>query len=151
MQKKQPLTVAEYFTEQVNLCGKTQVQIAEEMGFDIPNVISNIKKGKTKLPLTRVGLAAKSLGIDAIFLLKMVLVEYFPPEPKKPDLPTVWDVFEKATGRLVTQNEFDIIEQIRVHTNNQNPAMRSDEAAEKLSDFANLLTYSATSVTQQPH
>ena len=43
-------TVAQYFTEQVDLCGKSQVDIAIEMGFDCSNVISNIKKGNTKIP-----------------------------------------------------------------------------------------------------
>lgn len=43
-------TVAQYFTEQVDLCGKSQVDIAKEMGFDCSNVISNIKKGNTKIP-----------------------------------------------------------------------------------------------------
>ena len=37
------ISVAQYFTEQVDLCGKSQVDIAKEMGFDRPNVISNIR------------------------------------------------------------------------------------------------------------
>lgn len=138
MSKKHHLTVAQYFTEQVNLSGKSQVELAHEMGFSAVNVISNIKAGKTKLPLTRIGLAAKALGVDALHLLKMALVEYFPCDPVHP-APIVWEVFEQALGRVVTANEFEIIQALR-EVNSNNPKMANDLARGKLVEFAHTLT-----------
>ena len=138
MKKKHHLTVAQYFTEQINLSGKSQVELAHEMGFDAVNVISNIKAGKTKLPLARIGLAAKALGVDALYLMKIAIIEYFPSDAEKPT-PIVWDVFEQALGRIVTANELEIILALR-EINPNNPKMASDQAREKLANFANTLT-----------
>lgn len=138
MSKKHHLTVAQYFTEQVSLSGKSQVELAHEMGFNAVNVISNIKAGKTKLPLTRIGLAAKALGIDALHLLKMALIEYFPYDPAHP-APIVWEVFEQALGRVVTINEFEIICALR-EMNPDNPKMVNDLARERLAELVKTLT-----------
>lgn len=100
-------SVAQYFTEQVDLCGKSQVDIAKEMGFDRPIVISNIKKGNTKIPLARIGLAAESLGIDSLFLLKMVVAEYFPADEKLKGV-TFWNVIDDSCKRMVTAEDMKL-------------------------------------------
>lgn len=115
---KEP-TVAEYLTAQIDLCGKTQLQIAREAGFPIPNVITMMKQGKTKLPKARIGALAKSLGVDALFLYKLVMKEY---EPE------TWSAIEEQvlTQPFITQNEFEIIEVIRAGKV-INPKVRTDE------------------------
>jgi predicted XRE-type DNA-binding protein len=98
-------SVAEYIAWQIDLCGKKQTQIAEECGFDKPNVVTMIKQGKTKLPIGKIGRMAKALGIDPVFLMRMVLAEYNP------------DMMEAITNILnqpvITQNELEIIQVIR--------------------------------------
>ena len=73
-----PKNVAEYIAWQINLCGKKQTQIAEEVGFEKPNVITMIKQGKTKVPINKIGKFAKALEVDPIFFMKMVFTEYMP-------------------------------------------------------------------------
>ena len=98
-------SVADYISSQIDLCGKKQTQIAEECGFDKPNVITMIKQGKTKLPIGKIGRMAKALGVDPVFLMKMVLAEYNP------------DMLEAITTILtqpvMTHNELEIIQVIR--------------------------------------
>jgi transcriptional regulator with XRE-family HTH domain len=98
-------SVADYISSQIDLCGKKQTQIAEECGFEKPNVITMIKQGKTKLPIGKIGRMAKALGVDPVFLMKMVLAEYNP------------DMLEAITMILtqpaITHNELEIIQVIR--------------------------------------
>lgn len=141
MKNNEKMSVADYFTQQVELCGKSQAQISKEMGFPVPNVISNIKAGKTKLPLTRVGLAARSLGLDAFFLLKMVIKEYFPVD-KDPMGLSFWDIIEQAAGKVVTDNEYALIQSLRKLTNDTNPAILTDDSRQKLKELADTMVKS---------
>lgn len=138
MKKNEQLSVAEYFSQQVELCGKSQAQIAKEMGFKIPNVISNIKADKTKLPLTRVGAAANALGLDPKHLMKMVIKEYFPAEKDATGM-SLWSVIESTFGNIVTDNEYAIITKLRELTNDSNPSINNEASLRKLAEFAEVL------------
>ena len=72
------ITVAEYLTAQIKVCGKSQKQIAEEVGFPKANILTMVKHGTTKVPIHRVPALAKSLGVDKERLMRMVLEEYQP-------------------------------------------------------------------------
>jgi len=52
---KPKLTVAQYLTMKIDESGKTQREIATEVGYDAANVITMFKQGSTKLPLNTVG------------------------------------------------------------------------------------------------
>lgn len=101
-----PLSVAEYVTLQIEASGKLQSTIAKEVGFDKPNVITMIKQGKTKLPLGKIGPMARSLGVDALHLMKITFLEYFP---------ETWEQIESAVaGQLIlTENELDVLNAMR--------------------------------------
>ena len=71
-------TVAEFITHQIRVSGKSQVEIAQELGYPKPNIITMFKQGKTRIPLDRVGPLAKTLEIDPALLLKKVMGEYMP-------------------------------------------------------------------------
>lgn len=121
-----PASVAEYISAQIILCGKDQVQIAQECGFNKPNVITMIKQGKTKVPLERVGPLAKSLGIDPGFLFKLVIGEY---------MPTLLDSVEAIIdGPVLTHNEMEFIEVIR-SSKVQNPRLRTEAERRELKKF----------------
>ena len=56
----------------------TQAEIARRAGFPKPNVLSMLKRGQTKVPLTRIPALAKALGIDQTKFLECALLEYHP-------------------------------------------------------------------------
>ena len=70
--------VAAFLTAAINSCSKSQLQIAAEVGFPTPNIITMLKQGRTKLPLTKVKALADSLDTDPKVLLKMCFEEYQP-------------------------------------------------------------------------
>lgn len=123
-------TVAAFIARQINLCGKSQVQIAQECGFDKPNVITMIKQGRTKVPIGKIGRMAKALEIDPVFFLKMCLQEY------NPDM---MDAITTIIGTpVVTRNEYEIIEVVR-QSKVVNPRIANDEHRRALLDVVNQL------------
>lgn len=125
-----PRNVAEYITWQIQLCGKSQTEIAQQTGFDKPNVITMIKQGKTKVPLNKIGSLAKALEIDPVHFFKLVMSEY------QPDL---LEIITAITGQpLVTKNEMEFIEVIR-SSKVVNPKLRTDTERRKLREFVDTL------------
>lgn len=122
--------VAEYISMQLHLCGKSQTQIAEEVGFEKPNVITMIKQGKTKVPLNKIGSMAKALEVDPVFFFRMVMNEY---------MPDLMDMIASITNQpVITRNEMDFIHVIR-SSNVVNPKLRTDTEKKKLKDFVDTL------------
>lgn len=120
---KPNITVAAFISKTVASSPKTQRQISEECGFDNVNIISMIKNGMSKLPISRLGALAKALDTDPAYLLRLALMEYFP---------ETWGVIEQYMPQAVfTANEQELVEQYRIATGNENPrpvsfAKRSD-------------------------
>jgi hypothetical protein len=93
------LTVAEYLERAIEMSGKTQRQLTQELGYENPNIITMFKQGKSKLPINKVGAMARSLGLDPANLLRVVMTEY---------MPEAWAVIEDVVGqRFVTQAQTD--------------------------------------------
>lgn len=123
-------TVAEYLDAQINLCGKSQKQIAEEAGFPKPNIITMFKKGDTKLPLEKIGKFAKAIEVDPIHLFKLCMSEY---------QPETWAEIQKMFGQpVLTVNELEILEVIR-SANVENPRVRTDAERQVLLSAINTL------------
>lgn len=102
---KNRITVAEYLTQQINLSGKSQVEIAQEVGYDKANVITMFKQGKTRLPINKAPAFAKALGVDPVHMLRLVMNEYSP---------ETWAVIDKYIGKsLVTESEAAILDIVR--------------------------------------
>lgn len=68
---------------------KTLHQIGEECGFQKSNILSMIRKGLTKMPLSRIPALARALGLDERELFEIAIMEY------QPDL---WSVLEDIYG-----------------------------------------------------
>lgn len=99
------LPLSAYLTIKISESGKTNTEIANELGYDRPNVIAMMKTGSMRLPLNRVGLMAKALGIDPVFLLEKVMTE------TNPDL---WEAMRPIIGTsLVSENELKFIQLLR--------------------------------------
>ena len=125
-----PRDVAEFISWQINLCGKSQVQIAQEVGFDKPNVITMIKQGKTKVPINKIASMAKSLEVDPVYFLKLCIEEY---------MPDMMEVITTITGQpTISSNELEFIEIIR-SADVPNPKIRNDDERRALLDFINSL------------
>jgi hypothetical protein len=52
--------------------------IANELGYDNPNLISMFRSGAVKVPLTKIPVLAKALHADPSHLLRLALADYQP-------------------------------------------------------------------------
>lgn len=125
------ITVAEYITAQIDLCGKSQLEISREAGFQKPNIITMIKQGKTKLPMAKIGVVATSLGVDPLFMFQLCMSEYDP---------ETWATISEyiLEQPFVTANEMEIIELVR-SSKVPNPKVRTAEERQHLVSAINAL------------
>ena len=115
-----PLSVAEYLAQQIVLSGKSQKDIAREVGYEKPNVITMMKQGATKIPIVKVGPLARALDVDPAYFLRLVLSEY---------MPETWAAIEETLdGTILTRNELLLIREYRRRTGNTDPipSLRSE-------------------------
>lgn len=118
------ICVADYVSHQIILSGKSQKDIADELGYDKPNIITMFKQGKTKVPINKVPEFAKVLGVDPIHFLRIALLEYSP---------STWEVIEEVVGRsIVTENEMRIIKIVRDTSGGLDVAPQTDSEADDL-------------------
>ncbi len=88
----------------INAAEKTQRQIAYEIGYDKPNMITMFKQGITRVPAEKVAPLACALGEDPVCLLRLWLLEY------EPDL---LEAIEGHLGLLLTPEERSLISKLR--------------------------------------
>jgi transcriptional regulator with XRE-family HTH domain len=105
MSKEKLPSVAEFLRKAIELSGKTQKQIAREVGYDNPNIISLLKDGSTKLPIPKVAAFAKALNVDPRHFLVVVLTEYWPDTWKA--------VRDSLCTSPLTPGEFKFIQALR--------------------------------------
>lgn len=99
------LSVAEFLTLKIDNSDKSQSEIASELGYPNPNIITMFKQGRTKVPVPKVPAIAKALDLDPLLLMKIVLSEYSP---------DTWAAIEYVLGNnVVTNSEMDIINTVR--------------------------------------
>lgn len=126
---KSSISVADYIDRQLALSGKTQTDVCFEIGYKNPNLLTMLKKGKTKLPIIKVKLLAKSLGVDPVYLLKLTMLEY---------TPDTWDVIQDIMGaQAVTDDEYAILREIREVSGGMSLAPSNDEERHALQELAN--------------
>lgn len=98
-------TVAQYLTFHINNSEKTQRQIALEIGYTKPNIITMFKQGATKLPLDKIGPLAKALEIAPDDLFFKVMTEYMP------------ETFEALSpflcGQMLSKDELEMLDNYR--------------------------------------
>lgn len=98
--------VASFVSDRIKVIGKAQKDIAIESGFENPNIITMIKQGKTKLPLSKVGLMAHALETDPILLLELCLSTY---------QPDTWEAISPFMENAFTSDEVELITKLRAH------------------------------------
>lgn len=107
MTKSTPIrtTVADFIADRLAESDKTQREIAQECGFEKPNIITMFKNGSTKLPMNRIGPLAKALDVDPAHLLRLAMCEY---------LPDTWDAIEDIMqSTVLTANELKLVRAYR--------------------------------------
>ena len=101
-------TVADFLADRLAESDKTQREIAEECGFEKPNIITMFKTGATKLPINRIGPLAKALNVDPAHLLRLVMTEY---------MPDTWEAIENVLqSTVLTANELELVRAYRAVT-----------------------------------
>lgn len=89
----------------IQASSKSQTEIAKEIGYPNPNVITMFKQGRTKVPVTKVPELAKALEMDPILLMKIVMTEYSP---------ETWKVIENLLDKnYVTEAEMKVVHAMR--------------------------------------
>lgn len=116
------LSVAKYLENQIAICGKQQNEIAAEIGYARPNIITMFKQGLTKVPINIAPALAKSIGADPNYFTRLVLSEY---------MPEVLKAIEDSVGGLSTVHEQEILAVVRTVTKNKDPKMTT-KAQEEL-------------------
>jgi transcriptional regulator with XRE-family HTH domain len=112
--------IAEYLTKQIDVqasLGKNQRQIAAEIGYEKPNMISMFKRGEAKVPLDKIPALARALNVDPALLFRLAIQQYWPELLK-----SVAEIF----GTVLTKNEVEIIKHIRAVTKGSDPDLTTD-------------------------
>lgn len=100
-----PITVAEFIAYRLAEIDKSQREVAEECGFETPNIITMFKKGQMKVPLDRVGPLAKALDADPAHLLRLAMQEY---------MPETWlSIEEILHSTILSANELELVRKYR--------------------------------------
>jgi len=99
------LTVAQLIEKAIDESDKTQKEIAEELGYENPNIITMFKQGHTKVPLRTIGPLARAIGIDPAYFVRVAMKEY---------MPETWAVLNELAGSMfITENEKKLIRAYR--------------------------------------
>lgn len=117
-----PTRLSIYLTKQIDaLSGiKSQREIAADLGYDRPNIMSMFKSGEAKVPLNKLPTLARSLGVDLGLLLRLGMEQYMG------DDHAVWGEISRVMDRVVSDREFEIIRHIREVSNNSDPRLDDD-------------------------
>lgn len=94
---------------------KSQAEVAAEVGFVNPNMMSLIKSGATRLPLDRVPALAAALDVDPARLLQLALEQWVGSSATR--------AFEAIFSTVVSRNEADWLNEIRDASDNSDPAV----------------------------
>jgi transcriptional regulator with XRE-family HTH domain len=107
--------IAKYIDKKIDeLKGvKTQREIAQEAGYEMANIISMFKRGESRVPLDKIPLLSKALGVDPAHMFRLALEQYWPDRG---------DIIAKLFGRLASENEEEILlKPWRTATRNADP------------------------------
>lgn len=109
--------LADFIAKQLDIqasLGKSQKDIATEIGYERPNMISMFKTGDVKVPIDKVPALARALNVDPAFMMRLAMQQYW-----KDEAEAIAAVF----GTVLSKNETKIIEAIRSVTKDTDPAL----------------------------
>ena len=129
--------VAAFVARRIQELGCLQREVAEAVGYDNPNIITMIKQGKTKLPLSKVSLMAHALETDPLHLLHLCMSEYFP---------ETWEVIAPMMSGAITLDEHKLLRSLRSIAGGPYIAGIDEESKARLQAFLDHLRAQVPSV-----
>lgn len=96
----------------------SQREIAERLGYDRANIVSMFKTGDAKVPFEKMPALAEVLGVDLAHLVRLGLEQYWPER---------MNVIARVFRRVVTENEMELIQEIRVVTDHADPKITDEQ------------------------
>jgi transcriptional regulator with XRE-family HTH domain len=124
--------IAEYLAKTIDALSsiKSQREIAAEIGYEKPNMVSMFKRGEAKVPLDKIPALAKALNVDPAFLFRLAMEQYWPGQE---------DAIGAIFGSVITKHEKDLLEKVRSWTRHQDPRLITKETEAELREiFKNL-------------
>lgn len=98
---------------------KTQRELAADMGYTSPNVLSMMKTGEAKVPLDRVPAMAKALNADVSLFFRLALEQHFRGA-------AISKAISEIFGTVVSQNEAHWINALREASDNSDPVLTAE-------------------------
>lgn len=120
--------IAAYLSKTIDALSsiKSQREIAAEIGYEKPNMVSMFKRGEAKVPLDKIPLLAKALNVDSAFLFRLAMEQYWPDQEE-----AIGAIF----GSVITKNEKDLLEKIRSWTKNNDPKLLTRDTEPQLREI----------------
>jgi hypothetical protein len=114
--------LARYVTERLGRleASKTQREIAVEVGYDRPNIVSMIKAGNMKMPLDKVPAFAKALGVDVAILMRLAFEQHR-------DDKTANDPVLRMFTNILSDEELAIVTALRAVERGEAPKVSEDQ------------------------
>lgn len=110
--------------------GKTNEELAEELGYERPNIISMWRTGRTRVPLDRVPKLADVLGVSLPLLLTLWMDQYVSDKD--------YAKLTKLLARTVTDDEAALLEILRDQTKGRSFDIKKAEAKRLLPQMVNV-------------
>lgn len=111
------ISVSDFVVNRQKELGLANADLANALGYSNHNVITMIRRGKTKLPLDKVQPLANVLDVDVAWLFRLVMSEYVPDSLAS---------IEQCLGTFTSQNERNLLEVWRHATNRSDPEISDD-------------------------
>jgi hypothetical protein len=92
----------------------TLAEIARKIGYPRGHIISMFRANQAKVPLHKIPALAEALDVDVGHLMRLGLEQYWPGK---------MDVITKVFSRIVSDNEFELIQEIRDRTKDADPEL----------------------------
>lgn len=115
-----------YLESVINHSNIKQNEIAAQLGYEKPNIITMFKQGKTKMPIEKVPAFARVMGLDPKRLLRHWLSCYDP---------ALLKIIEEFFGDSISKNERDVLNEIRALSVGREIKVSSIASKEALSNF----------------
>ncbi|MHC2021351.1 hypothetical protein [Methylobacterium sp. CM6247] len=97
---------------------KTQREIAADIGYSKPNILSMYKRGEAKVPLERLPEFSRALGVDVGLMLRLWLEQTWPNDKS--------EISRIVSDRIVTANERALLKLIRTYLGEDDPEISLD-------------------------
>lgn len=132
--------MAKLLDKRISQLPKTQREIAQDMGYSRPNILSMMKSGEAKVPLDRVPAMAKALDVDVALFFRLALEQNF---RGTEIVKVINDIF----GTMVSKNEVEWVETLRRVSDNSDPDL-SPARSEAFEKFLGEILPKGTVVTK---